>query len=193
LNQLWPARFPDKVAQELKILQDRIAHHIEKLEQKRALLPTVRYPEQLPISAQVEAIRGQLGANPVVVISGATGSGKTTQLPKICLEMGYGLRGKIVCTQPRRVAASSLSQRIAQELGVNWGREVGCKIRFTDKTSHETVIKVVTDGMLLSEIHSDPDLLEYEVIIVDEAHERSLNIDFLLGYLQQLLERRADL
>ena len=104
-------------------------------------------------------------------------------MPKICLEAGRGQDGRIVCTQPRRVAALWLSQRLAEELAVNWGKEVGCKIRFSDQTSSETIIKLVTDGMLLNEIRSDANLLEYDTVILDEAHERSLNTDFLLGYM----------
>ena len=157
--------------------------------------PTVkiRYPEELPITAHREVILDLLKNNQVVVIAGETGSGKTTQIPKMCLEAGLAERGKIACTQPRRVAALSISRRIAEELGVEWGREVGAKIRFTDKTRPDTLVKVMTDGMLLTEIQGDADLRQYSVVIVDEAHERSLNIDFLLGYLKLLLQRRRDL
>lgn len=128
-----------------------------------------------------------------MVLAGETGSGKTTQIPKMCLEAGLGQNGIIGCTQPRRVAALSISRRLAQELGVEWGRGVGCKIRFKDQTSPQTVVKVMTDGMLLAETQGDPDLRQYECIIIDEAHERSLNIDFLLGWLKGLLARRPDL
>ncbi len=154
---------------------------------------TIRYPEELPIAAHREEIFRLLEANQVVVLAGETGSGKTTQIPKMCLDAGFAERGKIACTQPRRVAALSISRRIAEELGVVWGEEVGAKIRFTDRTRRDTLVKVMTDGMLLTEIQSDPDLRAYSVIIVDEAHERSLNIDFLLGYLKLLLKRRRDL
>jgi ATP-dependent helicase HrpA len=129
----------------------------------------------------------------VVIVAGETGSGKTTQLPKMCLEAGGGRKGRIACTQPRRVAAQSVSRRVAEELGVEWGREVGCKIRFTDRTVPGTVIKFITDGMLLAELGGDSMLREYDTIIIDEAHERSLNIDFLLGHLNQLRTRRPDL
>ncbi len=129
----------------------------------------------------------------VVVLAGETGSGKTTQLPKMCLEALGDVRGRIGCTQPRRVAAMSVSRRVAEELGVTWGREVGCKMRFSDDTSRDTRVKFMTDGILLAEIQSDPLLRSYSALIVDEAHERSLNIDFLLGYLQTLLPRRPDL
>lgn len=128
-----------------------------------------------------------------MIVAGETGSGKTTQLPKMCLEAGLDRTGRIGCTQPRRVAAMSISRRVAEELGVTWGREVGCKMRFNDDTGRDTRIKFMTDGILLAEIQSDPMLRAYSTIILDEAHERSLNIDFLLGYLQGLLHRRRDL
>ena len=154
---------------------------------------TFLYPEDLPVSARREDILAVLRANQVVIVAGETGSGKTTQLPKMCLEARPDQRGQIGCTQPRRVAALSVSRRVAEELGVVWGREVGCKIRFKDDTAHDTRIKFMTDGILLAEIPSDPLLRRYSTIILDEAHERSLNIDFLLGYLQQILPRRPDL
>ena len=154
---------------------------------------TLRYPEDLPITAHREAILGLLKRHRVVIIAGETGSGKTTQIPKFCLEAGLAENGAIVCTQPRRVAALSISRRIAEELQVPWGETVGAKIRFTDKTSRHTLIKVMTDGMLLAEMQRDPELRRYAVIVIDEAHERSLNIDFLLGSLKGLLTRRRDL
>jgi ATP-dependent helicase HrpA len=156
-------------------------------------LPAIRYPEDLPICARREEILAALQNHQVVVVAGETGSGKTTQLPKMCLEAGLAERGRIGCTQPRRVAALSVSRRVAEELGVTWGREVGCKMRFSDDTSRDTRIKFMTDGILLAEIQSDPMLRAYSALILDEAHERSLNIDFLLGYLQGLLKRRGDL
>lgn len=131
--------------------------------------------------------------NAVVILAGETGSGKTTQIPKMCLAAGRGGQGRIACTQPRRVAALSVSRRVAEELGVNWGREVGCKIRFNDQTTPATVIKFLTDGMLLAEVQGDPLLREYDTIIIDEAHERSLNIDFLLGHLRTLRYKRPEL
>ena len=131
--------------------------------------------------------------NQVVVIAGETGSGKTTQIPKFLLECGLGQKGLLGCTQPRRVAALSVAQRIAEELGVQYGREVGAKIRFTDQTQADTLIKVMTDGILLNELQDDPLLRKYEAIVIDEAHERSLNIDFILGCLRQITEKRADL
>ena len=151
------------------------------------------FPPELPISARVEDITAAIQQHPVLVLSGETGSGKTTQIPKMCLAAGRGVAGRIACTQPRRVAALSISRRVAEELGVPWGREVGCKVRFSDHTSPATVIKYLTDGMLLAELQGDPLLREYDTIIIDEAHERSLNIDFLLGHLRQLRFRRPEL
>ena len=147
----------------------------------------------MPITARRDDILAAVRAHQVVIVAGETGSGKTTQLPKICLEAGLDLRGKIGCTQPRRVAALSISRRVAEELGVTWGREIGCKMRFNDDTRRDTRIKFMTDGILLAEIQSDPALRAYSALILDEAHERSLNIDFLLGHLQGLLRRRPDL
>src|SRR5579862_1649253 len=158
-----------------------------------ANLPKVSYPPSLPITARKEEIVATIRERQVVVIAGETGSGKTTQIPKMCLEAGLGIEAQIGCTQPRRIAALSISRRIAEELGVSWGREVGCKIRFDDRSSPNTYIKLMTDGILLAETQGDPDLSEYNAIILDEAHERSLNIDFLLGYLKGLLARRKDL
>ncbi|MEI7732237.1 MAG: ATP-dependent RNA helicase HrpA [Verrucomicrobiota bacterium] len=156
-------------------------------------LPPIEYPPLLPITARREDIVAAIRANQVLVIAGETGSGKTTQIPKMCLEAGLGIRARIGCTQPRRVAALSVSRRLAEELNMDYGREVGCKIRFSDQTSPQTYIKFMTDGILLAETQGDPLLTEYEVIILDEAHERSLNIDFLLGCLKQLLAKRDDL
>ncbi len=165
----------------------------ELRELRRIHVPAVTYAPDLPITARKDDLIAAIRAHQVVVIAGETGSGKTTQIPKMCLEAGLGIEAKIGCTQPRRVAALSISQRIAEELGVNWGREVGCKIRFDDRSSPETYIKLMTDGILLAETQGDPDLSDYNALIIDEAHERSLNIDFLLGYLKGLLKRRADL
>lgn len=168
---------------------------------KRLLGPSVKptfpfridFPPELPISARASEIIEVLRQNQVVILAGETGSGKTTQIPKMCLAAGGGHKGRIACTQPRRVAALSVSRRVAEELGVNWGREVGCKVRFDDHTSNATVVKFLTDGMLLAEVQSDPQLRDYDTIIVDEAHERSLNIDFLLGHLRQLRHQRPEL
>jgi len=176
---------------------DRLLERVEqstKMHRRRAERRlSIEYPQELPITARVEEIARTIREHPVTVIVGETGSGKTTQIPKVCLAAGRGRQAKIGCTQPRRVAAQSLSRRLAEELGVRWGAEVGCKIRFRDRTVPETLVKMMTDGILLAEIRSDPDLLEYDTIIVDEAHERSLNIDFILGYLRLLVQRRPDL
>ena len=160
---------------------------------RRENRPIPTYPPALPISDRRDEILAAIKAHPVVIVAGETGSGKSTQLPKICLEAGRGEAARIAVTQPRRVAALSIAQRVAEELKVTYGRDVGCKIRFRDQTAPETCIKVMTDGMLLAETQTDPDLLEYDTIIVDEAHERSLNIDFLLGYLRLLRRKRPEL
>jgi ATP-dependent helicase HrpA len=153
----------------------------------------IEFPSDLPISARADEIIGLLGRHQVIILAGETGSGKTTQIPKMCLAAGGGTRGQIACTQPRRVAALSVSRRVAEELNVEWGRAVGCKIRFDDRTARDTVVKFMTDGMLLAEVQSDPLLRAYDTIILDEAHERSLNIDFLLGHLRNLRFKRPEL
>ncbi len=153
----------------------------------------IEYPPELPISARADEIIAAIRDHQVLVLAGETGSGKTTQIPKMCLVAGRGEAGRIACTQPRRVAATSVARRVAEELNVPLGREVGCKIRFADQTSDDTVIKFMTDGMLLAELQADPELRAYDTIIVDEAHERSLNIDFILGHLRRLRLRRPDL
>ncbi len=155
--------------------------------------PKIVYPEDLPVSARREEIARAIAAHQVVIVSGETGSGKTTQLPKICLELGRGLKKMIGQTQPRRLAASSVARRIAEELQTPLGDWVGYQVRFQDRSSAQTAIKLMTDGILLAESQRDPLLKRYDTIIIDEAHERSLNIDFLLGYLRQLLPRRRDL
>ena len=153
----------------------------------------IEFPPELPISARADEITAAIAENQVVILAGETGSGKTTQIPKMCLAAGRGQRGRIACTQPRRVAALSISRRVAEELNVEWGREVGCKIRFNDQTTPATVIKFLTDGMLLAEVQGDPLLRDYDTVIIDEAHERSLNIDFLLGHLRTLRFKRPEL
>ena len=153
----------------------------------------VRFPPELPISARVIDIVNAIDAHQVIIVAGETGSGKTTQLPKICLAMGRGVDGQIGCTQPRRIAATSVAARVAQELDTELGEVVGYKVRFNDKVKNTSYIKFMTDGILLAEIQSDPELRGYDTIIIDEAHERSLNIDFMLGFLKRLLPRRPDL
>ncbi|UED84968.1 ATP-dependent RNA helicase HrpA [Streptomyces profundus] len=165
----------------------------QRVEQRRAAVPTISYPEQLPVSQKKDDILAAIRDHQVVIVAGETGSGKTTQIPKICLELGRGVRGLIGHTQPRRIAARTVAQRVADELGTSIGETVGFKIRFTDQGSERTLVKLMTDGILLAEIQQDRELRQYDTIIIDEAHERSLNIDFLLGYLAQLLPRRPDL
>ncbi|WP_188379382.1 ATP-dependent RNA helicase HrpA [Oxalicibacterium faecigallinarum] len=156
-------------------------------------LPAITFPEELPVSGRRDEIALAIQNNQVVIVSGETGSGKTTQLPKICLELGRGEKGLIGHTQPRRIAASSTAKRIAQELGSPPGEHVGFKVRFNDTLTKGAWVKLMTDGILLAETQTDPLLRQYDTIIIDEAHERSLNIDFLLGYLKQLLPKRPDL
>ncbi|MDQ6963108.1 MAG: ATP-dependent RNA helicase HrpA [Mariprofundaceae bacterium] len=174
-------------------IEARMQHSLAQRLDRANHLPKVSYPEDLPISAKRAQISAAIAKHQVVIIAGETGSGKTTQIPKICLELGLGIAGKIAHTQPRRIAARSVANRIADELNSTLGAAVGYKVRFSDKTSAKSYIKLMTDGILLAEVQSDPRLEQYDTIIIDEAHERSLNIDFLLGYLKQLLPRRPDL
>jgi len=173
---------------------NRILTLSNKRYQRRALsIPPLKYPQNLPISVNKQEIVDGIKNNQVIIITGETGSGKTTQIPKMCLAAGCGLRGVIGLTQPRRIAAVSIAQRIASELGEECGKSIAYKIRFEEKSSTEPLIKVMTDGILLAETVKDRNLLAYDTIIVDEAHERSLNIDFILGYLRTLLPKRKDL
>ena len=160
---------------------------------RRASVPPLSYPADLPVSARRDDLLAAVRDHQVVVVAGETGSGKTTQLPKICLELGRGIRGAIAHTQPRRLAARTVAERIAGELGVPLGGAVGYSVRFTRRSTADTLLKLMTDGLLLAEIQHDRELRRYDTIIVDEAHERSLNIDFLLGYLRELLPRRPEL
>jgi ATP-dependent helicase HrpA len=196
LIRLWqqaqkapPAARPRKATAFQSLFQQSHALFAQRL----ALLPTPDFPENLPVSQHREALQKAILAHQVIIVCGETGSGKTTQLPKLCLALGRGVAGLIGHTQPRRLAARNTAARIAQELGSPLGQTVGYKIRFTDRLSPTSAIKLMTDGILLAETQSDPDLLAYDTIIIDEAHERSLNIDFLLGYLKTLLPRRPDL
>ncbi len=159
----------------------------------RALAPVISYPAELPVSQVRDEIAAAIRDHQVVIVAGETGSGKTTQLPKICLELGRGVTGQIGHTQPRRIAARSVAERIAAELGTELGTAVGYQVRFNDTSSDGTLIKVMTDGILLTELRRDRQLRRYDTLIIDEAHERSLNIDFILGYLKRLLPRRPDL
>ncbi|HYH25807.1 MAG TPA: DEAD/DEAH box helicase, partial [Blastococcus sp.] len=176
----------ERIAADVAVAEQRIAR-------RRAAVPEISFPEELPVSGRRDDIAAALRDAQVVVVAGETGSGKTTQLPKIALELGRGVRGRIGHTQPRRIAARSVAERIAEELGTPLGEAVGYKMRFNDHVSDSTLVKLMTDGVLLAEIAHDRLLRQYDTIILDEAHERSLNIDFLLGYLAQLLPRRPDL
>ena len=178
--------------EKLRQLTEQIAQAEALVATRQAALPTITYPD-LPVSRRRREIAEAIRDNQVVVIAGETGSGKTTQLPKICLDIGRGIRGTIGHTQPRRLAARTVGQRIADELGTPLGDTVGYTVRFTDHVSDRTLVKLMTDGILLAEIQRDRRLLRYDTLILDEAHERSLNIDFLLGYLRELLPRRPDL
>ena len=165
----------------------------QRVAARRAAVPAISYPAQLPITARRDDIAAAIRDHQVVIVAGETGSGKTTQLPKICLDLGRGVRGMIGHTQPRRLAARTVAARIAEELRTEVGAAVGWKVRFTDQVSDTTLVKLMTDSILLAELASDRDLCRYDTLIIDEAHERSLNIDFTLGYLAQLLPRRPDL
>lgn len=165
-----------------------------RMAERRTRVPAVTYPEQLPVSQKKSDIADAIRDHQVVIVAGETGSGKTTQIPKICLELGRGVRGMIGHTQPRRIAARTVAERVAEELDTPLGEAVGWKVRFTDQVNPDgTFVKLMTDGILLAEIQTDRELRAYDTIIIDEAHERSLNIDFLLGYLAQLLPKRPDL
>src|SRR4051812_11325792 len=163
------------------------------LEKRRAAVPEIEYPPELPVSEHRDELKAAIRDNQVIVVAGETGSGKTTQIPKICLELGRGVRGMIGHTQPRRLAARTVAARIAEELHTDLGDAVGWKIRFTDQVGPNTLVKLMTDGILLAELTGDRMLRQYDTLIIDEAHERSLNIDFILGYLTRLLPRRPDL
>lgn len=188
-RRLHKARTPQALA--------AIAADVERAAEKVSLIdagvPPIDYPESLPVSARREDIAEAIRDNQVVIIAGETGSGKTTQIPKICLDLGRGRRGLIGHTQPRRLAARTVAERIAEEIGQEIGETVGYAIRFDDRVSSTSAVKLMTDGILLAEMQRDSFLNKYDTLIIDEAHERSLNIDFLLGYLRRLLPKRPDL
>ncbi|MDP9636682.1 ATP-dependent helicase HrpA [Rhodococcus cercidiphylli] len=188
-RRLDKARTEDAVA----ALERDVARAEAVISTRRAAVPTLEYPQALPVSARKDDIAAAIAAHQVVIVAGETGSGKTTQIPKICLELGRGIRGSIGHTQPRRLAARTVAERIAEEVGQPLGESIGYKVRFTDQSSDSTLVKLMTDGILLAEIQRDRLLRQYDTLIIDEAHERSLNIDFILGYLAQLLPRRPDL
>lgn len=196
LQQAIKKRLKQKLpATKLEGKLERLLQDSSKIvSQRKAIIPAaIEYDDGLPVSQSREKVAQLIKDNQIVVIAGETGSGKTTQLPKICLELGLGRRGRIGHTQPRRVAATSVSRRIAEELKTEIGQVIGYNIRFNDQTNAVTPVKVMTDGVLLNEIIHDPLLMQYDAIIIDEAHERSLNIDFLLGYLKRLVAKRSDL
>ncbi|MFF6913347.1 ATP-dependent RNA helicase HrpA [Streptomyces sp. NPDC012466] len=187
-------RKPEARAAVLAEIEAEVGRAEERMAGRRALVPEVTYPEQLPVSQKKDDIAAAIRDHQVVIVAGETGSGKTTQIPKICMELGRGVRGMIGHTQPRRIAARTVAERVAEELDTPLGGAVGWKVRFTDQVDPDaTFVKLMTDGILLAEIQTDRELRAYDTIIIDEAHERSLNIDFLLGYLAQLLPKRPDL
>ncbi|NEB62598.1 ATP-dependent RNA helicase HrpA [Streptomyces diastaticus] len=187
-------RKPEARAAVLAEIETEVAKAEQSIAERRARVPAVTYPEQLPVSQKKDEIAAAIRDHQVVIVAGETGSGKTTQIPKICVELGRGVRGMIGHTQPRRIAARTVAERVADELDTPLGETVGWKVRFTDQVNPQsTFIKLMTDGILLAEIQTDRELRAYDTIIIDEAHERSLNIDFLLGYLAQLLPKRPDL
>ncbi|MEV4460235.1 ATP-dependent RNA helicase HrpA [Microbispora sp. NPDC049633] len=188
-------RVRDRAARQSVV--EEIAGDVEAAERRvaarRAAVPALQYPPELPVSRHKDDLLAAIRDHQVVIVAGETGSGKTTQIPKICLELGRGVHGLIGHTQPRRIAARTVAERIAEELSIELGEAVGYKVRFTDHSSDGTLVKLMTDGILLAEMQTDPLLLQYDTLIIDEAHERSLNIDFILGYLKQLLPKRPDL
>lgn len=190
LHQIKNPQTQEKVAAEIQL---QIQQAQARLQQRESAVGKIEFPENLPVSQRKDEILKAIEQNQVVIIAGETGSGKTTQLPKMCLELGRGKKGLIGHTQPRRIAARSVATRIAEELHCELGTLVGYKVRFNDQISDDTQIKLMTDGILLAEIQSDPFLNQYDTLIIDEAHERSLNNDFILGYLKQLLPKRPDL
>ncbi|MCQ4044094.1 ATP-dependent RNA helicase HrpA [Streptantibioticus rubrisoli] len=171
----------------------QLAEAEARVARRRACVPKITYPEQLPVSQKKDEILAAIRDHQVVIVAGETGSGKTTQIPKICLELGRGVKGLIGHTQPRRLAARTVAERVAEELNTPLGSAIGWKVRFTDQVGDSTLVKLMTDGIMLAEIQTDRELRQYDTIIIDEAHERSLNIDFILGYLAQLLPRRPEL
>jgi ATP-dependent helicase HrpA len=193
LDGVRKVRDPGKRATTLNRLEQDVAAARLRLLERRAATPVVQYPPELPVSQARDELMAAIRDNQVVIVAGETGSGKTTQLPKMCLELGRGTKGLIGHTQPRRIAARTVAERIADELGTEVGQAVGYTVRFTDEVGPTTLVKLMTDGILLAEIQRDRLLTRYDTIIVDEAHERSLNIDFILGYLKELLPRRPDL
>src|SRR3954453_2032654 len=193
LDGLRKQRDAEKSARALAAIEREIESSAARAFDRAASLPVVEFPPELPVSQQRDALAKAIETNQVVIVAGGTGWGKTTQLPKVCLELGRGIRGQIGHTQPRRLAARTVAERIASELGTPLGETIGYQVRFSDHSGEKTLVKLMTDGILLAEIQRDRMLRGYDTIILDEAHERSLNIDFLLGYLKELLPRRPEL
>ncbi|MEV0427413.1 ATP-dependent RNA helicase HrpA [Micromonospora sp. NPDC050495] len=193
LDGVRKLRDPQRRDAALAEIATEVARAEARLATRRAAVPVITYPAQLPVSERKDDIAAAIRDHQVVIVAGETGSGKTTQLPKICLELGRGVTGLIGHTQPRRLAARTVADRIAEELGTELGDVVGYKVRFTDQVGENSLVKLMTDGILLAELQTDRMLRQYDTLIIDEAHERSLNIDFILGYLRQLLPRRPDL
>ena len=191
LDRLGAAQSVDDAA--MAAWQRRADAARQRYSARAASVPAIAVDDSLPIAARGDDIVALIRKHPVIVLAGETGSGKSTQLPKLCLAAGRGVSGLIGCTQPRRVAARNVARRVASELDTQVGALVGFQVRFTEQVGEQTLIKFMTDGILLAETQSDPWLNAYDTIILDEAHERSLNIDFLLGFLKRLLERRRDL
>nr|WP_269812603.1 ATP-dependent RNA helicase HrpA [Serratia plymuthica] len=184
---------PDAQQAAVAEVESDMAAALQKVQARAASCPKITYPENLPVSQKKQDILNAIRDHQVVIVAGETGSGKTTQLPKICLELGRGVKGLIGHTQPRRLAARTVANRIADELETPLGGSVGYKVRFNDQVGENTLVKLMTDGILLAEIQQDRLLMQYDTLIIDEAHERSLNIDFILGYLRELLPKRPDL
>ncbi|OUY99216.1 ATP-dependent RNA helicase HrpA, partial [Klebsiella variicola] len=193
LHGVKKVKNPESQQAILQEMAQEISQAAGKVLLREAARPAITYPENLPVSQKKQEILEAVRDHQVVIVAGETGSGKTTQLPKICMELGRGLKGLIGHTQPRRLAARTVANRIAEELQTEPGSCIGYKVRFSDHVSDNTMVKLMTDGILLAEIQQDRLLMQYDTIIIDEAHERSLNIDFLLGYLKELLPRRPDL
>ena len=192
-DQFWLTQQARKLDEPTQNFVDRFERSLKIVDQKQLNLPKIEYNEDLPVSARKDEIIELIKNNQVVIIAGETGSGKTTQIPKMCLQAGLGIKGRIGHTQPRRIAAHNVALRLCDELNVEFGQQVGSQVRFSDKTDDHTLIKLMTDGILLSEFQYDRFLNQYDCIIIDEAHERSLNIDFILGFIKQVLPKRPDL
>src|SRR5919199_408387 len=192
LDGVRKLRNPRRRAGTLARVERDVAAARLRLAERAAAVPLVSYPPDLPVSRARDELAEAIRDHQVVIVAGETGSGKTTQLPKICLELGRGVRGMIGHTQPRRIAARTVAERISDELDVPIGDAVGFAVRFSDRSSEDTLVRVMTDGLLLAEVKRDPLLRRYDTIVVDEAHERSLNIDFLLGVVRRILPRRPD-